>query len=147
MEFVRNEEGTEKPFRYEAVSRVHFDDRRAFQGVPYLSLFADYEEWQAKKKFKVIWLSVCDEDGIKVDALYAVEPEQFEDALHETLNWMKDQEDGVMSYHDFRHDLSGYFPNLGCDRIFTARGHFFSKDGKKTKHRAAQVEKNGEKYE
>ena len=95
-------------------SNIYFDDEQCFCGRPYISLVAHKEKslcWDAKTLSRAIH----DNDDFDVGLIYKTDSENFENVLHELINWMRDHEQGRSIYMDIWNTFD-FFPDCGCER-------------------------------
>lgn len=97
-------------------SGIHIDDYSYFCGRSYISL-------QACKDSKYDWLgeryiiiAIHDDDDFDIGMKYNPTSDNFEDVLHELINWMHDYEKGVTSYQSIWNSFE-FFPYCDCERI------------------------------
>lgn len=95
-------------------SNIYFDNEECFCGRPYISLIAFKEEalyWKAN----TIGIAIHDNDDFDVGLVYKTDSENFENVLHELVNWMCDHEQGRSIYENIW-DTFNFFPDCGCER-------------------------------
>ena len=95
-------------------SNIYFDDEQCFCGRPYVSLIAHKEKalcWDAN----TIGIAIHDNDDFDIGLIYKTDSENFENVLHELINWMRDHEQGRSIYMDIW-DTFEFFPDCGCER-------------------------------
>lgn len=95
-------------------SNIYFDDEECFCGKPYVSLMAFKEKtscWEAN----TISIAIHDNDDFDVGLIYKTDSENFENVLHELINWMRDHEQGRSIYMDIWNTFE-FFPDCGCER-------------------------------
>lgn len=95
-------------------SNIYFDDEQCFCGRPYVSLVAHKEKalcWDAN----TIGIAIHDNDDFDVGLIYKTDSENFENVLHELINWMRDHEQGRSIYMDIWNTFN-FFPDCGCER-------------------------------
>ena len=96
------------------LSNIYFDDEQCFCGRPYVSLIAHKEEalcWDAN----TIGIAIHDNDDFDVGLIYKTNSDNFENVLHELINWMRDHEQGRSIYMDIWNTFD-FFPDCGCER-------------------------------
>lgn len=62
-----------------------------------------------------IGIAIHDNDDFDVGLIYKTDPENFENVLHELINWMRDHEQGRSIYIKIW-DTLDFFPDCGCER-------------------------------
>ena len=95
-------------------SNIYFDDEQCFCGRPYVSLIAHKEKalcWDAN----TLGIAIHDNDDFDIGLIYKTDSENFENVLHELINWMRDHEQGRSIYMDIW-DTFEFFPDCGCER-------------------------------
>ena len=98
-------------------SILHFDNKEAFFGQPWIYLIAYKNGYDTLWKDNQIAVAIHDQDDFDIGFVYSAENEdQFFEVLHELINWMNDLEHGVCSWDEFVDDTEGFFPDCGCKR-------------------------------
>ena len=96
-------------------SNIYFDESYCFCGRPYVYLTA----YKDKPKYgwgnNMIGIAVHDNDDFDIGLIYKTNADEFENVLHELINWMHDHEQGV-SLHENIWDIYEFFPDCGCER-------------------------------
>ena len=101
------------------VADIHFDRPDLFCGRTRMSLTAWKEKENALGDTEyTIQIVLHDQDDYDIGFVYYPELNQFEDVLHELINWMNDLEHGVICHDDFVDTYNtSFFPDyLGCKR-------------------------------
>lgn len=101
------------------VADIHFDRPDLFCGRTWMSLIAWKEKENAWDNTEyTIQIVLHDQDDYDIGFVYYPEPNQFDDVLHELINWMNDLEHGVICHDDFVDTYNtSFFPDyLGCKR-------------------------------
>lgn len=96
-------------------SNIYFDEN-VFCIRPYVHLVACKNQDYSWKEY-TIGIAVHDYDDFDIGLIYYTTAADFDDVLHELINWMRDHEQGVSS---FKKLLSPYdfFPDCGCKRSY-----------------------------
>ena len=95
-------------------SNIYFDNECCFCGRPYVSLIA----YKDKNKFwdaNTIGIGLRDDDDFDLGLVYKTNADEFENVLHELINWMRDHEQGV-GLHENIWNVYEFFPDCGCER-------------------------------
>lgn len=95
-------------------SNIYFDNECCFCGRPYVSLIA----YKDKNKFwdaNTIGIGLRDNDDFDIGLIYKTNADEFENVLHELINWMNDHEQGISIYDDIL-NIFDFFPDCGCER-------------------------------
>ena len=96
---------------------LHFDNKSAFFGQPWIHLIAYKNGYDTMQKDYQIGIVIHDQDDFDIGFVYGAEnDEQFFKVLHELINWMNDLEHGVYIWDKFVYDIEGSFPDCGCKR-------------------------------
>lgn len=95
-------------------SNIYFDDEECFCGRPYVSLVARKEKALCLDA-NTIGIAIHDNDDFDVGLIYKTDSDNFENVLHELINWMRDHEQGRSIYMDIW-DTLDFFPDCGCER-------------------------------
>ena len=92
-------------------SNIYFDNECCFCGRPYVSLIA----YKDKNKFwdtNAIGIGLRDDDDFDIGLIYKTNADEFENVLHELINWMHDHEQGISIYENIWH-VYDFFPDCG----------------------------------
>ena len=54
-------------------------------------------------------------DDFDIGLVYKTNAGEFENVLHELINWMHDHEQGISIYDDIL-NIFDFFPDCGCER-------------------------------
>ena len=95
-------------------SNIYFDYEEYFCGRPYISLTA-YKEKKYGWDANTIGIAIHDDDDLDIGLIYETDTEDFENILHELINWMRDHEQGISLYEKIWKPLN-FFPDCGCKR-------------------------------
>ena len=96
-------------------SNIYFDNECYFCGRPYVSLIA----FKGKNKVcdaNIIGIGLSDDYDFAVGLVYKPNADEFENVLHELINWMHDHEQGISIYENIWNEYD-FFPDCGCERI------------------------------
>lgn len=106
----------EKKYDHLAVwSNIYFDDTECFCGRPYIYLTAHKDKTTYGWDANTIGIAIHDNDDFDVGLIYKTDSKNFENVLHELINWMRDHEQGRSIYMDIWNTLD-FFPDCGCER-------------------------------
>ena len=95
-------------------SNIYFDNECCFCGRPYVSLIAHRDKnkfWDAN----TIGIGLRDNDDFDIGLIYKTNADEFENVLHELINWMHDHEQGISIYENIW-NVYDFFPDCGCER-------------------------------
>ena len=95
-------------------SNIYFDNECCFCGRPYVSLIAHKDKnkfWDAN----TIGIGLRDDDDFDLGLVYKTNADEFENVLHELINWMRDHEQGV-GLHESVWNAYEFFPDCGSKR-------------------------------
>lgn len=99
-------------------SNIYFDNNEHFCERPYVILLAHKEPINHWNEYSIA-IGIRDNDDFDVGLLYEMVEENFENVLHELINWMRDHEQGVSCYEDIWSGIyngMNFFPDCGCKR-------------------------------
>ncbi len=96
---------------------IYFDKKGVFCERPYVALMA-FKDGSGCKTFDEhsIFIGVLDGDDFNVSMVYHADEGNFNNVLHELVNWMKDHEQGTTIYMNVW-DAFNFFPDCGCERV------------------------------
>ena len=80
-------------------SNIYFDNECCFCGRPYVSLVAHKDRnefWDANTRR----ICLIDDDDFDIGLIYKTNADEFENVLHELINWMRDHEQGIGLYEN-----------------------------------------------
>ena len=101
-------------------SDLYVDNKELFCGNPGILLFAfkrSRGRWTSFKDYE-IGIEVLDNDDFRAGFIYKANKDNFEDILHELINFMIDHEKGITKTSDILHHIDEFFPDLGCVREY-----------------------------
>ena len=60
-------------------------------------------------------IQLRDDDDFDIGLIYKTNADEFENVLHELINWMHDHEQGISIYENIW-NVYDFFPDCGCER-------------------------------
>ena len=97
-------------------SYLYVDNKELFCGKPEILLVA-YKRSIFWKNYE-IGIEVLDDDDFRAGFVYKANKDNFENILHELINFMIDHEKGITKTSDILHHIDEFFPDLGCVREY-----------------------------
>lgn len=103
-----------------ATSNLYVDNKELFCGNPGILLFAFKRIGCRNALWKEyeIGIAVLDDDDFHSGFIYKANKDNFENILHELINFMIDHEKGIIKTYDILHNIDEFFPDLGCERRY-----------------------------
>lgn len=92
-------------------SSIYFDQKDCFCDRPYVYLNACKKNRYGQENYIVI--SIKDLDDFDLGVIYRTSEKDFENILHDLINWMRDHEQGITYYDEIWHPLK-FFPDYNC---------------------------------
>lgn len=95
-------------------SGIYFDEN-VFCIRPYVFLVA-FKDTDLGWPPNSIGIAIHDYDDFDIGLIYKPSEENYDNVLHELINWMCDHEQGISSYEELLRP-NEFFPDCGCERI------------------------------